>query len=478
MRYISTRGQASQAPQDTDTNTAISFQDALLNGLARDGGLYLPISIPRFTEAEIAAMAGMSYAGVAGRIMARFTDGEIGEGELTELAASAYAGFSDPAIAPLRHVSENLHVLELFHGPTIAFKDYAMQVLSRLFDRALAIEGRRAVILGATSGDTGSAALEAFRDRDAVDVFILFPKGRVSPVQQKQMTSVIAEGVYAVAVDGDFDDCQQLVKSCFNDLKFRDQVHLSAVNSINWARLMPQIVYYFTAALALGAPQQKVAFSVPTGNFGNVFAGWIASQMGLPIERLIVASNQNDILTRFFAGGVMQRGAVIPSTSPSMDIQVSSNFERLLFGLLDGDGQACAALMQQFSDTGHFAVPEAIHARAQKMFSAYRLDDDEVAAEIRALWQEHGMMLDPHSGVGFGAARRALADGVIGKDTPLISLACAHPAKFPAAVEAATGTLPILPPPLADLMDREEIMLSCANQMSAVQSLVLNHMRG
>ena len=467
MQYVSTRGQ----------DGPISFQDALLNGLARDGGLYLPTSIPRFTEDEISEMAGMSYAAIAGRVMAKFTDGEMSEEELTSLAASAYEGFTDAEVAPLKSLSDNLHVLELFHGPTIAFKDYAMQFLSRIFDRALANQGRRAVILGATSGDTGSAALEAFKNRDMVDVFILFPEGRVSPVQQKQMTSVIAEGAHAVAVKGDFDDCQHLVKSCFNDLAFRDEVCLSAVNSINWARLMPQIVYYFTSALAVGAPQRKVAFSVPTGNFGNVFAGWVAGQMGLPIERLIVASNRNDILTRFFNSGAMKREAVIPSTSPSMDIQVSSNFERLLFELLDRDGNACASLMKQFSETGIFDVDDTVMARAREAFSAYRLDDNETASVINALYQETGMLLDPHSAVGLGAAQQAQAHGIIGKDVPVISLACAHPAKFPAAVEAATGTFPALPESLADLMSRQDAMMHCDNDMAAVQSVVHKNMR-
>ena len=290
MDYISTRGQ----------DGPLGFEQALLSGLARDGGLYLPVEWPRFSKAEIAAMKGLSYTELAGRIMAPFCDGEISEAELTTMATEAYAGFDDPAIAPLVKLNDDIHILELFHGPTIAFKDYAMQFLARAFDRALAKQQKHAVILGATSGDTGSAALEAFQGRDAVDVFILFPDGRVSPVQQRQMTSVIDDGAFAVSVKGDFDDCQALVKTLLNDHKFRDQVGLSAVNSINWARLMPQIVYYFSSALALGAPDRKVAFSVPTGNFGNVFAGYAAVQMGLPVERLIVASNQNDILPRFF----------------------------------------------------------------------------------------------------------------------------------------------------------------------------------
>ena len=462
MEYISTRGQ----------DGPLGYEEALLSGLARDGGLYLPVSYPAFTRDEIAAMAGLSYAELAGRIMARFTDGEIGEAEMTAMAADAYAGFSDPDVAPLKPLNDDIHVLELFHGPTIAFKDYAMQFLSRAFDRALRAAGRQAVILGATSGDTGSAALEAFQGRDAVDIFILFPDGRVSPVQQRQMTSVDAPGAHAVAVGGDFDDCQAIVKALFNDHGFRDEVNLSAVNSINWARLMPQIVYYFKAALALGAPDQPVAFSVPTGNFGNVFAGYVASRMGLPIDRLIVASNRNDILTRFFEQGAMQRESVTPSLSPSMDIQVSSNFERLLFELLDRDGARVAGIMKSFAETGRFELPVEAMQAARGLFSAYRLDDEGTVSEIAASAAE-GMVLDPHSAVGVSAARRAVADGTVAAGVPVVALACAHPAKFQEAVTKATGTPPPLPPHLADLMQRPEKMQSAPATSEAVRDMVL-----
>ena len=466
MDYISTRGQ----------DGPLGYEEALLSGLARDGGLYLPVTYPAFTHDEIAAMAGMSYAEIAGRIMARFTDGEIDEAEMTAMAADAYAGFTDPEVAPLKPLSGDIHVLELFHGPTIAFKDYAMQFLSRAFDRALRSAGRQAVILGATSGDTGSAALEAFQGRDAVDIFILFPDGRVSPVQQRQMTSVDAPGAHAVAVGGDFDDCQAIVKSLFNDHAFRDKVNLSAVNSINWARLMPQIVYYFTAALALGAPDRSVAFSVPTGNFGNVFAGYVASRMGLPIERLIVASNRNDILTRFFEQGAMQRETVTPSLSPSMDIQVSSNFERLLFELLDRDGVRVAKIMKDFAETGRFELPAVAMQAARGLFSAYRLDDEGTVAEIAASTGE-GMTLDPHSAVGVSAARRAIADGTVAAGVPVVALACAHPAKFQDAVTKATGTEPPLPPHLADLMQRPEKIQTVAANPDAVREMVLTMRR-
>ena len=464
MDYISTRGE----------DGPLGFEAALLSGLARDGGLYLPVAWPCFSADEIRAMKGLSYAALAGRIMAPFCDGEISESELVTIATDAYVDFDDPAIAPLVPLTDRLHVLELFHGPTIAFKDYAMQFLARAFDRALAEQNRHAVILAATSGDTGSAAMQAFRGRAAVDVFILFPEGRVSPVQQRQMTSVIADGVHAVSVAGDFDDCQALVKNLFNDHAFRDEVNLSAVNSINWARLMPQIVYYFSSALALGAPDQKVAFAVPTGNFGNIFAGYVAMQMGLPVERLIVASNRNDILTRFFDRGQMQREPVVPSLSPSMDIQVSSNFERLLFELLGRDGAKTTAIMDQFSSTGQFDVAEDVMARATALFSAYRLDDEGTIAEIADTAKQTGMVIDPHSAVGLSAARRALADGTVPAGVPIVSLACAHPAKFDQAVKTATGTTPLLPPHVADLMLRPERQQHVRADAAAVKNLIMS----
>ena len=468
MHYYSTRGQ----------DGPLGYEDALLSGLARDGGLYLPEAWPKFSHEDIAAMQGLSYAELAGRIMVPFCIGEVDEAELTAMARDAYADFDDPDIAPLAPLQDNLHVLELFHGPTIAFKDYAMQFLARAFDRALQKKQQHAVIVGATSGDTGSAALEAFKCRDAVDVFILFPEGRVSSVQQRQMTSVIADGAHAVSLATDFDDCQAIVKALFNDLEFRDQVNLSAINSINWARLMPQVVYYFAAALRLGSPAKKVAFSVPTGNFGNVFAGYVAVQMGLPVERLIIASNQNDILPRFFATGSMERELVVPSLSPSMDIQVSSNFERLLFELLDRDGRATAYVMKQFAETGQFHVDESVLARARALFSAYRLDDDGTIAEIAATAKQNNMTIDPHSAVGLYAARQARADGTVSGDVPIVALACAHPAKFGAAVTRATGFAPKLPPHLANLMKRPERQHYVTATVDAVKSLILDMKRG
>ena len=461
MDYISTRG----------TDGPLSYEQALLNGLARDGGLYLPTSWPKFSKAEIAAMKDLSYPELAARIMAPFTEGEVSEDELLVMAQDAYGAFSHPDVAPLTSLHEdNLHVLELFSGPTIAFKDYAMQFLSRAFDRALHKAGKRAVILGATSGDTGSAALEAFKGREAVDVFILFPEGRVSPVQQKQMTSVNATGAHAIALKGDFDDCQALVKAAFNDAAFRDETGLSAVNSINWARLMPQVVYYFASALKVGAPDKPVAFSVPTGNFGNVFAGWVAAQMGLPIAKFIVASNRNDILTRFFETGVMARDGVNPSLSPSMDIQVSSNFERLLFEMLGRDGAKTAALMAQFTKSGEFDVPDDVLDKMLQQFAAYRLDDAGTLAEIARSKQTYNMVIDPHSAVGLYGARMARADGLVGADVPIIALACAHPAKFPDAVEKGAGARPDLPTHLSDLMEREEQFAVLDNALSVVQA--------
>ena len=465
MDYISTRGQ----------DGPLSFEEALLNGLARDGGLYLPTDWPRFTTAEMEEMKSLSYPELAARIMAPFTNGDPDEGELAQMAKDAYAHFTHPDVAPLTDLgADNLYLLELFSGPTIAFKDYAMQFLSRAFDRALGKAGKRAVILGATSGDTGSAALEAFKGREAVDVFILFPEGRVSPVQQKQMTSVLADGAHALALQGDFDDCQAIVKAAFNDAVFREEVGLSA---INWARLMPQIVYYFASAFKVGAPETSVAFSVPTGNFGNVFAGWVAKQMGLPIEKLIIASNRNDILTRFFETGQMKRDGVSPSLSPSMDIQVSSNFERLLFEMTGRDGALTAKMMADFVSDGSFTVDNDKLEDALSQFAAYRLDDEGTLAEIAHAQSAFGEVIDPHSAVGLYGARQARLDKIVGDDVPIISLACAHPAKFPDAVEKAVSTRPALPPHLSDLMSREERFEIVPNDLHAIQNHILKARR-
>ena len=467
MEYISTRGE--------DCNTR--FNGALLSGLAGDGGLYLPKSWPEFNSYEIAAMRGLDYYQIAGKIISKFTEGDLNLEEATQLAKDSYKNFTHTDVAPLISLEDGLYALELFHGPTVAFKDYAMQFLARAFQRALAKTSRHSVILGATSGDTGSAALQAFQNLDSVDIFILFPNGRVSPIQQKQMTSLASLGAHAVCVTGDFDKCQDIVKSCFNDHGFRDQVNLSAINSINWARLVPQIVYYFTSALKLGAPEQKVAFSVPTGNFGNIFAAWAASQMGLPIEKLIIASNRNDILTRFFENGKMTREKVQQSLSPSMDIQVSSNFERLLFELLGRDANLCAEKMNTFATTGNFSVSMEQLDTAKETFVAYRVDDTQTAKKINSLYNKHGMIFDPHSAVGLHAAASARHDKIVPTDIPIISLACAHPAKFPDAVEKAIGVRPDLPVHLHDLMGREETKIKIDGTVEATQKFIYENIR-
>jgi threonine synthase len=467
VKYVSTRGNA----------PILDFDDVLLAGLARDGGLYLPQSWPVFSAAEIRAMRGLSYADLAVRVMLPFVEGCLSEAELSALATESYAGFAHPAVAPLRQLGPSLWVMELFHGPTLAFKDYALQLVGRLFDHVLRKKGQRVTIVGATSGDTGSAAIEACRDRAAVDIVILHPKGRVSEVQRRQMTTVLSDNVRNLAVDGTFDDCQDLVKALFNDGAFRDEINLSAVNSINWARVMAQIVYYFAAAVALGAPDVTVDFSVPTGNFGNVFAGYAARLMGLPVNRLIVGSNTNDILTRFFEGGVMKTEGVVPTLSPSMDIQVSSNFERLVFHTLGGDGAAVERLMNEFRSTGTMTMPQRAWTAMRSLFEAYRFDDEATLATMRTLRQATGETLDPHSAIGVAAALKAQRDSRIPLAAPLVALATAHPAKFPDAVEKATGSRPGLPPHLADLFQRPERMDTITNDTSALKDTVRSFTR-
>jgi len=458
LSYLSTRGQA----------PVLAFDDVLLAGLARDGGLYLPENWPTFPAADIRAMAGLPYAELAVRVMAPFLGGTITEADFAAIAAETYGVFGHPAVAPLKQLDRNEWLLELFHGPTLAFKDYALQLLGRLFDHVLSKRGERVMIVGATSGDTGSAAIEACRDRQAVDIVILHPHGRVSDVQRRQMTTVLSANVYNVAIEGTFDDCQDLVKTLFNDQTFRDELHLSAVNSINWARIMAQIVYYFAAATALGAPDRAMTFAVPTGNFGNVYAGYGARRMGLPVEQFIVGSNRNDILTRFFESGAMSLGEVVPTISPSMDIQVSSNFERLLFDLHDRDGAALAEMMAKFRREGTLAVDPARWQAARALFDGYRLDDEQTRATIRDTYQRTGELLDPHSAIGVAAGRAQRRNPA----SPLISLATAHPAKFPAAVEAATGVHPALPERLADLFQREERYSVLPNDVAAVKDFV------
>jgi len=459
LRYISTRGKAPD----------LAFDDVLLTGLARDGGLYLPDRWPVFSADDIRSMKGMGYADLACRIMKPFIAGSISDDALQAIATDAAKAFDHPDIAPLRQIGDNEWLLELFHGPTLAFKDYALQFLGRFFDHVLGVRGERVTIVGATSGDTGSAAIEACRDRDALDVFILHPEGRVTEVQRRQMTTVLSPNVHNIAIRGTFDDCQALVKAMFNDQGFRDRCKLSAVNSINWARIMAQIVYYFRAAAELGAHASEISFAVPTGNFGNVFAGYAAKQSGLPIGQLIVGSNRNDILTRFFDSGTMETSDVHPTISPSMDIQISSNFERLLFDLCGRDGAAVSAIMDEFHDTGRFEIGAAQMAEARKLFSGARFDDDETKAVIREIYEQTGELIDPHSAVGIAAGRNLRKD----ETTPLVSIATAHPAKFAEAVEEATAKRPELPAHLADLFEREERFEVLDNDLEAVKARVL-----
>ncbi len=459
VRHLSTRGEA----------PPLGFAEAMLAGLAQDGGLYVPQTWPRLEPATVASFAGRPYAEVAIEIVRRFTEDAISEADLSRMAREAYGGFRHPAVVPLTQLNVNTFALELFHGPTLAFKDLAMQLLARLMDHVLASRGERRTIVVATSGDTGGAAVEAFRDRERVDLIVLFPSGRISDVQRRMMTTVAAANVSAVAIEGTFDDCQALVKAMFNHAAFRERVRLSGVNSINWARIVAQTVYYFTAAVALGAPYRKVAFTVPTGNFGDIYAGYVALRMGLPIDRLVIATNVNDILTRTLATGTYEPRAVVPTTSPSMDIQVSSNFERLLFDAYDRDGNAVRALMGSLTQSRRFTLSARALAQLRALFAADRADEDEVAATIRAVKRETGNFVDPHTAVGIAVAEKEQRDPAV----PMVVLATAHAAKFPEAVEAACGVRPPLPEWLCDLKTRPERVTVLPAEQSAVEHFVL-----
>lgn len=463
MKYVSTRGQSPE----------LGFEDVLLAGLARDGGLYVPVEWPHFSERQIRAMSGQSYEEVAWRVMSPFIGEAIAEGDLRGMIAEAYASFNHRSIAPLVQIGPNDWLLELFHGPTLAFKDVAMQILARLFDHVLAARGRRVTIVGATSGDTGSAAIEAFKGRDTTDIFILHPAGRVSEVQRRQMTTVLDENVHNIAIEGSFDDCQALVKALFNDHGFRDEVALAGVNSINWGRVMAQIVYFFTSALALGGPERPVSFAVPTGNFGDIFAGYVAGRMGLPITRLLVATNVNDILQRTLASGRYEVGQVTQTISPSMDIQVSSNFERLLFDAYGRDGDAVRGLMGSLSQSGGFEIDPHRLEIMRAQFGAHRADETETSAMMAQMLKTTAELVDPHTAVGLVAAQAERGD----EATPMVTLATAHPAKFPAAVEAATGVHPALPPRMADLFDREERLTQLPNDVVALAKYIRTHAR-
>ncbi len=462
MKYVSTRGEAPN----------LGFCDALLAGLASDGGLYVPKEWPSFSKKQIRAMRGMTYQEVAFAVLSPFVGGEIAEPTLKAMIAEAYATFRHPAVAPLVQTGANDFILELFHGTTLAFKDVAMQLLGRLMDHVLAERGERATIVGATSGDTGGAAIDAFAGRERTDIFILFPHEKVSPVQQRQMTTSRAANVHAIAVRGNFDDCQNLVKAMFNDRAFREKMQLSGVNSINWARIMAQIVYYFTSAIALGAPDRKVSFAVPTGNFGDIFAGFVAKRMGLPIDRLVIATNDNDILARALKTGRYEMRGVVATTSPSMDIQISSNFERLLFEAYGRDAAAIRTLMEGLKQSGAFAIGDKALKAIRKEFRAGRATQKQVAKTIAETLEKTGYLLDPHTATGvFVAAKNARPA------SPMVTLATAHPAKFPAAVKSASGIDPALPSWLADMMQREERFEILDPELDTVEAFIGRYSR-
>jgi threonine synthase len=461
MEYVSTRGSA----------PALDFEGATLAGLAGDGGLYVPREWPRFSEGEIAAMAGLPYAELAARVMTPFIGDSLSPERLRELTALAYGRFAHTAVTPLVQLDERQWLLELFHGPTLAFKDVALQLLGLLFEEFLSRSGRNLTIVGATSGDTGSAAIDAVAGRDKVTIFMLHPKDRVSDVQRRQMTTVLAPNVHNIAIEGSFDDAQAMVKRMFGDTAMTGRFAIGAVNSINWARLMAQVVYYFASALQLGAPHREVAFSVPTGNFGDVFAGYVAAQMGLPVARLIVATNVNDILHRALSSGDYSAGTVTPTAAPSMDIQVSSNFERLLFDLGGRDGKALAAQMAGFEATKTMLLTNAQREGAAALFSSARADAAEMSGAVRWAWENCGELIDPHTACGLHAARACDLD----RSVPIVTLATAHPAKFRDPVERATGNRPALPARIGDLFQREERCVDLPGDYAAVADYVASH---
>ncbi|MGB7407479.1 MAG: threonine synthase [Pontixanthobacter sp.] len=442
MRYISTRGSA----------PTLDFEQVTLTGLANDGGLYLPEAWPRWSSAEIADLAGLPYAQLAARVMQPFVGESLAPDDLFEMCEVAYGRFAHDAVTPLKQFDAQHWLLELFHGPTLAFKDVALQMLGLMFEKFLERSDSHLTIVGATSGDTGSAAIDAVAGRERIDIFMLHPEGRISNVQRRQMTTVLAPNVYNIAIDGSFDDAQASVKRMFNDTAMNGRFRIGAVNSINWARLMAQIVYYFAAALQLGAPSRKVAFSVPTGNFGDVFAGYVAAQMGLPIERLIVATNVNDILHRALSDGDYSAGMVTATAAPSMDIQISSNFERLLFDCGGRDGVSMATQMQNFESSRAMRLTELQHGAARDLFTSHRVDADEMAQAARWASEACGEVIDPHTAIGLQAARETQID----PDIPIVTLATAHPSKFRDAVERMTGVRPSLPMRVGDLFAREE----------------------
>ncbi|MGE3246172.1 MAG: threonine synthase [Beijerinckiaceae bacterium] len=464
MHYISTRGAA----------PVLTFTDTLLAGLARDGGLYVPETLPQWSAGDIAALAGLPYAQAAQKIMHPFVSGSIADDAFAAMTADAYGTFRHAAVCPLSQIGDNLFLLELFHGPTLAFKDVAMQLLGRMMDHALKARGERATVVGATSGDTGAAAIEAFRGLEQVDVFILYPNGRVSDVQRRQMTCVEGENIHTIALEGTFDDCQAIVKGLFNHHAFRDDMQLCGVNSINWARVMAQMVYYFTASVVLGAPHRPVSFTVPTGNFGDILAGYYASLMGLPVGRLVIATNENDILARTLDNGAYETRGVTPTQSPSMDIQVSSNFERLLFDAAGREAGEVTGYMDSLKQSGRFEIKQPHLEKIRAQFDAFRTGETGTGKEIARVYKECGMPIDPHTAVGVHAARKALA-----KDpaAPMVVLSTAHPAKFPDAVRKATGVEAPLPAHLADIFERKERFTVVANDQRTVEDFIKERVR-
>ena len=458
MKYISTRGQA----------PSLNFEEVTLAGLARDGGLYVPESWPTFSQQEIRDMRGLSYPDLTVAVLRPFIGDCIDEQMLKEMATRAYADFNHAAIAPIKQLDTNLYFMELFHGPTLAFKDFALQFLGQLFAHFLHKRGEKCTIVGATSGDTGSAAIEAVRGIEGIELFMLHPNGRVSDVQRKQMTYVEDANIHNIAIEGHFDDCQNLVKAMFNDAAFRDEMNLSAVNSINWARIAAQVVYYFRAALSLGGPDRPISVSVPTGNFGNIFAAYVARQMGLPIEQFIIGSNRNDILTRFFEAGTMSQRTVEASLSPSMDIQISSNFERYLFEASGRDAQKISAMMDEFKQKGVFSADPKLFEKVTQGFSAHRLDDEATRAEILRLYKETGEIIDPHSVIGIAAARAKATDPSI----PVVCMGTADPAKFADAVEPVIGTKVPYPARLEKVLNAQEHFDVMANDLQTVQAFI------
>ena len=462
MRYLSTR--------DAGTVPATrTFEEVLLAGLAEDGGLFVPQETPSL---DLGALGGLRYADLAARIVGLFASDSFGRGELGRLCEAAYAGFRHPAVTPLVQLDTNLWLLELFHGPTLAFKDLALQLLGQLFDAALARRGERVTVIGATSGDTGSAALEACRDRAAIDIFFLYPQGRISEVQRRQMTTVDAANCHAIAIDGTFDDCQDLVKGLFADRALRTELNLSAMNSINFARVAAQVVYYVAAALALGTPGRAISFAVPTGNFGNIYAAHLARAMGLPVAQLVLATNANDILARYLTSGDMAIAEVCPSLSPSMDIQIASNFERLLFELKGRSGTAVASALTAFRRSGRLPADEQAWDAAAQLFVGHRLDDEGTLFEIGDTYLRAGILVDPHTAVGIAAARAHATN-----DTPMVALATAHPAKFADAVERATGMRPPVPEALGEIMEKRERVTVLPNDIAAVACFARDHAR-